>query len=164
MSARPYANKTDEWYTQLSTVKIMYDLLEAKPNSTIICPFDTDASWFVKHGLSMNQNNILYGMTDWLENDYEYDYLITNPPFSLKNEVIEKCLKSGKPSVLVLPIDSLGGKARHQMYKTYGFPTTLIPAKRIAYINEQGQVKGASSFHSIIMLLNDPKGSRLLWE
>ena len=77
--------KNDEWYTPEQTVALMYKLLQPKPNSTIICPFDTAVSHFVKYGIAQNYN-ILHNMTDWLTSDYEYDYLITNPPFSIKDK------------------------------------------------------------------------------
>lgn len=156
--------KIDEWYTPVQVVELMYQILDADPISTIICPFDTDKSWFVKRGLMDNQKTMLYGMRDWLEADYEYDYLITNPPFSIKDQVIEKCLKSGKPSVLVLPIDAMGGKRRHELYAEHGYPTIYIPSRRINYISENGEQTKANHYHSIIMLLNDPRGTRLLWE
>jgi len=107
---------------------------------------------------------MLYGMRDWLTGDYEYDYLITNPPYSIKDDVIEKCLVSGKPSALVLPIDSMGGKRRHSLYKKHGYPTIYMPTKRINYISVDGLHTKGNHFHSIIMILNDPKGNRLLWE
>ncbi len=155
--------KIDEWYTPKQTVVLMYELLRPKAGSIVICPFDTAVSHFVQYGQAQNYN-ILHNMTDWLDNNYKYDYLITNPPFSMKDEVIEKCLQSGKPSALVLPIDALGGKGRHELYKKYGYPTVYIPTRRINYISQDGQHTKANHFHSIIIILNDPNGHRLLWE
>ena len=155
--------KNDEWYTNEMTVKLMFDLLDIKQPSTIMMPFDTEASNFVKyaHGLDAN---LLYDISDWLETNYEYDYLITNPPFSIKDDVIERCLASGKPSIIVLPIDALGGVRRHKLYKKYSYPTVYIPTKRINYISQDGEATRSNYFHSVIFLFNDPKSSRLLWE
>lgn len=155
--------KTDEWYSPKPMVELMYNLLNPKPNSSIICPFDTDKSNFVKVGFEQGYK-VQYGMTDWLEADYEYDYLITNPPFSIKDQIIEKCLKSGKPSALVLPIDAMGGKRRHELYRQYGYPTIYVPSRRINYISIDGSQTKANHFHSIILIFNDPLGSRLIWE
>ena len=155
--------KNDEWYTPEQTVALMYKLLQPKPNSTVICPFDTAVSHFVRYGQAQNYN-ILHNMTDWLTSDYKYDYLITNPPFSIKDKVIEKCLQSGKPSALVLPIDALGGKGRHALYKKYSYPTIYVPSRRINYISESGQNTKANHFHSVILIFNDLNGARLLWE
>jgi len=155
--------KTDEWYTKPETVALMYSLLEIPINKTVICPFDTDKSYFVIQG-QKHDHNMLFGMDNWLASEYEYDYLITNPPFSIKDDVIEKCLKSKKPSALVLPIDALGGKRRHALYSQYGYPTIYIPSRRINYISMNGLETKANHFHSVILILNDPKGSRLIWE
>jgi hypothetical protein len=155
--------KNDEWMTNKQTVSLMYSLLEPKPASTILCPFDTENSNFVKHGLN-NNYSMVYGIRDYLDNDYEHDYLITNPPFSLKDKIIEKIFKSGKPSALVLPIDALGGKRRHELYKQYNYPTIYLPTRRINYVSPDGQQTKANHFHSIILIFNDPKGSRLIWE
>jgi hypothetical protein len=155
--------KNDEWYTNRETVLLMYDLLNVRQGKTVICPFDTEVSNFVKVGNDFGFQ-MLYGMRDWLDNQYNYDYLITNPPFSIKDQVIEKCLKSGKPSALVLPIDSLGGKRRHSLYKQYNYPTVYIPTRRINYISVDGQQTKANLFHSVVLLLNDPLGNRTIWQ
>lgn len=155
--------KNDEWYTNRETVLLMYDLLNVQQGKKVMCPFDTEVSNFVKIGNDYGYK-MLYGMRDWLDREYNYDYLITNPPFSIKDQVIEKCLKSGKPSALVLPIDSLGGKRRHSLYKQYGYPTVYIPTRRINYISVDGQQTKANHFHSVILLLNDPLGNRTIWQ
>ena len=155
--------KTDEWYTRPETVALMYSLLDIPSGKTIMCPFDTNKSHFVIQGQS-NDQKVLFGITDWLTSEYEYDYLITNPPFSIKDDVIEKCLKSGKPSALILPIDALGGKRRHELYAKYGYPTIYIPTRRINYISLNAVETKANHYHSVILILNDPKGSRLIWE
>ena len=157
------SEKTDEWYSPKPIVELMYHLLNPRANSSVICPFDTYKSNFVKVGIEQGYK-IQYGMTDWLEADYEYDYLITNPPFSIKDQVIEKCLKSGKPSALVLPIDAMGGKRRHELYRQYGYPTVYVPSRRINYISIDGLQTKANHFHSIILIFSDPLGSRLIWE
>ena len=155
--------KNDEWYTNEATVKLMFDMLNIKDESRIMMPFDTEASNFVKYAHTLNAN-LTYGVSDWLSNKYDYDYLITNPPFSIKDDVIERCLASGKPSVIVLPIDALGGVRRHGIYKKYSYPTVYIPTKRINYISQNGENTRSNYFHSVIFYFNDPQGSRMLWE
>lgn len=41
--------------------------------------------------------------------DYDCDWIISNPPYSNKDEIIERCIEIGKPTILLLPIESLGG-------------------------------------------------------
>jgi hypothetical protein len=150
---------SDEWFTDRQTVDLIIDLLE--PTGTICCPFDSDESEFVKAAKELG--NCVYGMQDYLTNDYEYDYLMTNPPFSLKTEVIKRVLEIGKPSALLLPLDSIGGVARHQLYKQYGYPAVFVPDRRINYFDEDGVKQRGSSFHSTVLLFNT-KRSGIIWQ
>jgi len=154
---------SDEWYTSPDTVKLMVKILKPRVHSVICCPFDTQKSHFVKV-LQELGHTVIHSINDWLTQDYEYDYLITNPPFSIKDQVIEKCLISGKPSVLILPIDSMGGVKRHELYKTYGWPTIYMPTRRINYISEDEKQTKGNHFHSIVMKLNDHEQKGLIWE
>ena len=43
---------------------------------------------------------------------FEFDMIITNPPYSLKDEFIEKCYQYQKPFALLLPITALEGIKR----------------------------------------------------
>jgi hypothetical protein len=71
------------------------------------------------------------------------DYIITNPPYSLKDEFIERCYQIGKPFALLMPLTALEGKKRQAMYKKYGLQL-IIPNKRINFITPDG--KGAGSW------------------
>lgn len=95
----------------------------------------------------------IYGITDFLTKDYAFDYLITNPPYSNKDEIIKRCIDSGKPCVLVLPIESLGGVKRHELFKKTNI-SIYVPTKRIKFISETGDASKAPAHHSIIMLIN----------
>lgn len=146
---------SDEWYTDLETVNKMIELLNPLPNSKIICPFDTEKSYFVKR-LKELGHSVIYGIEDFLENHtYEFDYIITNPPFSIKDQVISRCLESRKRTCLVLPVDVLGGVKRHRLYKEYNIkPVIYIPTKRINYYNKNWKKKEGSNFHSIFIVLD----------
>lgn len=154
---------SDEWYTNQDTVEICLNLLSPSPESTVMCPFDSDKSLFVKTLLSRG-HKVIFGVEDYLSNNYNYDFLVTNPPFSIKDRVIEKVLICGKPSVLVLPLDSIGGVKRHSLYRKYGYPQVYIPTRRISYFDESWNKREGSNFHSVIMIFNHKEESKLLWE
>jgi 16S rRNA A1518/A1519 N6-dimethyltransferase RsmA/KsgA/DIM1 with predicted DNA glycosylase/AP lyase activity len=154
--------KSDEWYTPVEIVQKCYELLNPRYKSVIMCPYDTQDSHFVKVG-QMRNHTVIHSITDYLETDYEYEYVITNPPFSIKDDVIERVLESARPAALILPVDSLGGKRRHALFKKYSYPSIYVPTKRINYVDGSGLNRQSSSFHSIIMLLN-VNHSNLLWE
>lgn len=102
-------NEKDEYYTPSILVKPILKYI--KPNSTIWCPFDTETSEFVimlrEAGHKVIYSHIWNGQDFFTyEPEEEYDYIISNPPFSKKLKVFERLYKLGKPFAMVcgLPI------------------------------------------------------------
>ena len=62
----------------------------------------------------------------------EYDILITNPPYSLKDKFLEEAYNRGKPFAMLLPITALEGLKRQTLYKKYGIEI-LFPKRRIDF-------------------------------
>jgi hypothetical protein len=155
---------SDEWYTDQKTVDLCWELLGVKPNEIICCPFDSEDSLFVKKAIS-NGNPVLYGMNDFVgSTHYVFDKLVTNPPFSIKDSVIQSVYGYGKPAALILPLDSLGGVKRHGMYAKYGEPTVYLPTKRISYFDQTWQKRQGSNFHSVVALFNHSEKPGIIWE
>lgn len=46
----------------------------------------------------------------------EWDILVSNPPFSKKNEVLKRAFAFQKPFALLLPVNSIQGKARYKIF------------------------------------------------
>lgn len=102
-------NVKDEYYTPRILVEPILKYI--KPNSTIWCPFDTENSEFVimlkEAGHKVIYSHIWYGQDFFTYNpDEEYDYIISNPPFSLKLEVFRRLYALNKPFAMIcgLPI------------------------------------------------------------
>ena len=78
--------------------------------------------------------------TDKEENFFEYkpkehfDMIITNPPYSLKDDFIAKCYEWGKPFALLLPITSLEGKFRGSLFRKYGIEV-LVLDRRVQFLD-----------------------------
>ena len=64
--------------------------------------------------------------------DFEFDMIITNPPYSLKDEFIRKCYEYKKPFCLLLPITSLEGIERGKIFRKNGVEL-LVLDKRIDF-------------------------------
>ena len=78
--------------------------------------------------------------------DGEFDCIVTNPPYSKKEEWLQKCYDSGKPFALLMPLTALEGKYRGSLYKKYGIEL-IIPNKRINFITPSG--KGSGSWFQV---------------
>ena len=102
-------NEKDEYYTPKILVEPILKYL--KPHSVIWCPFDTEKSEFVillkEAGHKVIHSHIWEGK-DFFEYEpsEEYDYIISNPPFSRKLEVFDRLYKLNKPFAMIcgLPI------------------------------------------------------------
>lgn len=64
--------------------------------------------------------------------DFNFDIIITNPPYSLKDEFIKKCYEYNKPFALLLPLTSLEGINRGKMFKNNGIEL-LVFDKRVDF-------------------------------
>ena len=71
--------------------------------------------------------------------DFYFDVIITNPPYSLKNEFIKKCYEYDKPFLLLLPLTALEGKERNELYKKYGIEIIVLN-KRINFMKNKNNV------------------------
>ena len=106
----PRFNEKDEYYTPIILVDAILPFV--KPNSTIWCPFDTKNSEFVIRLKEQGHNVIFSHIKDGLdffgyEPIQDYDYIISNPPFTRKLEVLERLYKLNKPFAMVLGLPIL---------------------------------------------------------
>ena len=109
LSAKKF-NVKDEYYTPAILVK---PILKYIPEgSTVWCPFDTKDSEFVIL-LKQKNCNVIYSHI-WTGQDFfefepeiKYDYIISNPPFSRKLEVLERLYKLNKPFAMILGLPIL---------------------------------------------------------
>lgn len=110
----------DEVYTPFYAVE---PLLEFLPKDKVIwCPFDEKWSAYyqmftekgykvIRSSIGDNQDFFTY------EPDEHWDILISNPPFSKKDEVLARAFSFNKPFALLLPANSIQGKKRHKIFK-----------------------------------------------
>lgn len=77
--------------------------------------------------------------------DFDFDMIITNPPYSLKDEFIKKCYEYKKPFCLLLPITSLEGIQRGNMFRENGIEIMVFD-KRVEFIKDKGNWFNTSWF------------------
>ena len=136
-------SKNDEFYTPIYAVLPILKYLN--PNSTIWCPFDTDDSLFVKK-FKKEGYNVVYTHISKGEDFFNYevpkcDYIISNPPYSLKGQVLERLFSIRIPFAMLVGVVGLfESQKRLQMFKNNEFET-LYMNKRIAYFKDYTEQK-----------------------
>jgi len=136
----------DEFYTPEYAVKPIMKYI--KPNSTIWCPFDTDKSHFVKmlttEGHKVISSHLEDGI-DFFKHEEECDYIISNPPYSLKNEVFERLFQLGKPfAMLVGVVGIFESQKRFEMFRDNTLEV-LYMNKRISYFKNYEEQKPSAN-------------------
>lgn len=150
-------NTGDEMYTPKYAVQPLLKYLDK--NKVIWCPFDTEDSQFVKV-FNDNGYKVIYSHI-WEDKDFfkyqpdNYDIIISNPPFSLKDQVIARLYELGKPFMILLPLNSLQGQKRYEYFSKSGGGIQLLSFdKRINYTNQSGKTLTASPFASAYFCRN----------
>ena len=117
------ANSTsDECYTPDYAV---YPLLKyVNKDMKIWCPFDKEWSAYVKvfkkNGYKVVCSHIDEGKDFFEYEPKEYDIIISNPPFSIAADILEKLYKLNKPFIMLLPLKYLQAKRRCNMFLNKG--------------------------------------------
>ena len=86
----------------------------------IWCPFDEEWSAFYQTfknlGYSVIRTHIREGKNFFTYEPDEYDIIISNPPFSIKDKILERLYELGKPFAVLLPLNSLQGVSRYKFF------------------------------------------------
>lgn len=83
--------------------------------------------------------------------DFDFDLIITNPPYSLKNEFIKRCYELKKPFALLLPITALEGVERGGLFNKHGI-SVIVLDQRVNFLKGKSCWFNTSWFvHNIIM-------------
>lgn len=134
----------DEFYTPRYAVEPI--LKYVRKGSIVWCPFDTEQSLFVKmlreHGCKVSNTHLANG-EDFFKVEKECDYIISNPPYSCKGEVLERCFKLGKPFAMLVGVVGLfESQKRFNMFKNNTFEIMYFN-KRVSYFKSYEDLKPA---------------------
>ena len=149
---------SDEWYTPKFIVDKCIDIVkdELTREGTILLPFDTEKSLFVREiDKQMSDMVLCYGMRDFIEGEnYKCDFIMTNPPFSIKEKVFEKCLEYEKDFMLVLPETFVFSVKFYNLLQKYNFNYKIYsPKQRVYFIDQYGN-QNRPNFHTVIIYVN----------
>jgi hypothetical protein len=71
--------------------------------------------------------------------EFEFDCIITNPPYSLKDQFLTRAYSLGKPFAFLLPVDSLASIKRVALFKEHGVQV-LVFDRRINFMQSKKAV------------------------
>ena len=138
-------SKNDEFYTPLYAVKPIFEYL--KPKSVIWCPFDTEVSYFVKWGERMG-HKVLHSHIDEGKDFFKIspkkdkiNYIISNPPYSKRTEVLKRLFELGIPFAMLLGVVGIfESQDRFEMFRDNDFEVMYFN-KRVSFFKDYQEEK-----------------------
>jgi len=136
-------SKNDEFYTPACAITPLLRHLPPpyvdKPVS-IWCPFDTEDSLFVKifrlFGYQVTATHISGGFDFFKTEPPACDYIISNPPYSLKGDVLERLFSLGVPFAMLVGVVGLfESQRRFEMFRSHDFEIMYFN-RRVAYFKD----------------------------
>ncbi len=161
-------NKNDEFYTPIYAIEPLLKYL--KPGSKILCPFDTSESNYVKYltemGMQVDYSHIFDNKDFFkIDNVSKYDYIISNPPYSLKYEVFNHLFKLGKPFAMLVGVVGLfESQKRFNMFKDNDFEIMYLN-KRVSYFKDYNdQTPNLNPPFSSVYITKDILPNQIIFE
>jgi len=165
----------DEYYTPKYIVEILLKYLKNTEIRTVWCPFDKESSEFVKV-LTSNGYKVIFSHIDngkdffkYKPNE-DYDAIISNPPFSLKNQILERLNKIGKPYAMLLSATCIQSASLINIISKSKDFNFIMFDKRISYSGDRppfpswfftSQILDGNKFY---LYDKDPKELYLEWK
>lgn len=133
----------DEFYTPAYAIEPIVKYLSS--HSVIWCPFDEEHSLFVKRfrelGYTVIATHLNTGTNFFDCQVPDCDYIISNPPYSCKGEVLQRLFDIGKPFAMLVGVVGLfESQKRFEMFRDNDFEI-LYMNRRIAYFKDYSEQK-----------------------
>lgn len=168
---------SDEVYTPEYAIEVLipyikqYKTNHNKDELIIWCPFDEDWSNYVKILSDIDGVKVINTHIDdddegkhnfFIYEPEKYDIIISNPPFSIKDDILKRLQELNKPYAMLLPVPVIQGQKRFS-YMTDCQIMTFN--KRINYYKtkEMKEIQRGVSFGSLY-LCKDFLPKDLIWK
>lgn len=114
--------QTDESNENYTPYYAVDPLLKYISKDKIIwCPCDEEWSayyqTFKQNGYKVVRSSLSEGHDFFTYEPDEWDIIITNPPFNIKDKILERLYSLNKPFAVLLPMNSLQGKTRFKYFQ-----------------------------------------------
>ena len=146
------AGEKDKYYTPRWAVE---SIIKYIPKDKVIwescCGQQHISSVLESYGYKVISTDIEMGdVYDFMtyEPEEHYDIIITNPPFSIKTEVIKRCYELNKPFMLLLPNGTMESIKRINMFKEHGI-TCFQFTRRVQYVSTYTTKRPSAPFYSL---------------
>lgn len=150
------SQRDDEYYTPAYAITpILKYISPTSPDKKvkIWCPFDTEESNFVRvfreYGYEVIATHIDNGVDFFTAKQPECDYIISNPPYSRKIEVIGRCFHLCVPFAMLVGASGLfGSKKKFDMFRANDFELVYFNG-RIDYRKTNQKSRSSAPFDSV---------------
>ena len=130
-----HLNRCDDFETQKEAFDLLFKYIHIDRDKKVWAPFYCS-------GLINSYTfpfELIHTNTDFFETNIDYDFIVDNPPYSCKMEVIRRCIELNRPFCLLMPIDTLERKYISTLLENRDL-TIIIPKKRWKFINNGSKV------------------------
>ena len=113
------ASKTDESNENYTPYYAVDPIMKYISKDKIIwCPFDEEWSSYYNSfkdaGYKTIRSSIQEGRDFFTYEPEDYDVIVSNPPFNIKDKILKRLDELNKPFAILLPMNSLQGEKRYQ--------------------------------------------------
>ncbi|WP_422404519.1 hypothetical protein [Mammaliicoccus sp. JADD-157] len=158
------SSRNDEFYTPRYAIEPIIKYLKQNDFKKIWCPFDTEDSLYVR---ILRQRGFIVVSTH-IESEGDFftliesdivdgvDAIVSNPPYSLKTEVLNELFKSGKPFAMLLGVVGLfESQKRFEMFRDNRFEIMYLN-RRVDYFKDYAEQKPSKNppFSSVYVTSN----------
>lgn len=150
------SGNNDECYTPDYVVESILPFLDK--DKIYWLPFDREDSAFVRvlkeNGFKYINSHIDYGQDFYNYEPEKWDIIISNPPFTNKRKIFERCLSFNKPFALIMSNTWLNDSAPKILFKEKDLQLMMFK-NRIKFINNgviNNKITFSSSFYCYNLL------------
>lgn len=100
---------------------------------------------FDERGFATIGTDITHGQDFLTCEPPEFEVLITNPPFSIKDAWLARCYEMEKPFALLMPFTAMETPKRLGLFRTHGVEVIILP-RRVNFETPSGSTSGRAWF------------------